>query len=224
LSEQFFIQDFKIYKDNPNTIRASIGWLYGLCARQLHYSYQFGLTVKSQSDIDAMNYGIEKHKEIQEKWLATNDNWIAEMGSISRILPSDNKFGLPDHLTCSLDLVNLKEKSVIEIKPMYDRKAYIQTLLQKYLFKDFKFHCLEYLTDNLIPLKADYNMARIYLIRVLTSLIELPPRFPNSNYNHSVCLSCPFREICYSDDLDSNTKESWQLWTLKTKEIEQEII
>jgi len=114
---------------------------------------------------------------------------------------------------------NLKDeydKTIIEIKYLYSRMGYYQTLIEKLVNPKMKVMCFQYgnLTkpqfkgNILIPIKADLEMAKVYAGRIITSLYELPPRFPNAHYSHPTCSKCIHRDICYNGTFETDDKKS----------------
>lgn len=233
-------QPFK-YGTNSETpsLWASMGYLYGKCARQLHYANKYGKVSFIESEIKAMETGKDIHN-IVEKWFkaqwpdASIDNEVKRSFNIEIN-------GQPFLIGAKADLIaywhpNLRhdyQRTLIEIKYLYGRKAYYQILIEKLVFQDCAIQCFQYgnldkpkfANQLLIPIKADINMAIVYAGRIITALYNEPPRFPNASYANPVCRSCMYREQCYSNleqyqsdlakTLDENTK--WDRFKMQSQ-------
>ena len=213
------------HSDIPS-LWASMGYTYGKCARQLHYNNKFGKVGFTQSEIKMMQRGTEIH-EIIEKYLQKiwrNMSIESEVKrSFDMVLPDGTRFIIgakPDLIVDVIDENEGLQKVLIEIKYIYSRFAYYQTLIERLVFPECIVKCFQYGNLNkpafaknlLIPLKADYEMSIVYAGRIITSLYHLPPRFPNANANHPLCNKCIHKEVCYSDssDLDIGTQhDKW---------------
>jgi hypothetical protein len=177
-------------------LRSTNGYTYGHCARQLYYSAQTNtvqVTEKDQANFDA---GIAKHKEIQnvkypyfehEKTLVRT---IPEINGVSRVGATFDCFS--------------PEKAV-EIKPKYSYgnnsyPAYIQTLIQRFVVRTVPIYCYSYRDDQEFLLKTDPEMSTVYVGRILTALVNKPPKIPNANPNKFPCSTCGFQKKCYSEE------------------------
>lgn len=195
---------------------ASMGYTYGQCARKLHYANKYGRIAFTPSEKSQMETGIETH-ELVEKWFLNQWPDASISSEVKKSFGIDIN-GQPFIIGAKADLIaswhpNLQhdhDRVLIEIKYLYGRKAYYQTLIEKLVFNDARVMCFQYANLHkpqfakqlLIPLKADINMARVYAGRIITSLYHMPPRFPNAYYSHPTCSHCMYRERCYTGTVD----------------------
>ena len=202
---------------------ASMGYIYGHCARQLHYTDQSGYNGFTQKDLDMMETGKETHDTV-ERWFKNTYPDLALESEVKKSFMAELPDGTPFLIGAKADLIahmhpNLRSRfppSLIEIKFLYGRSAYYQTLLEKLVFwqtysRDIQVKCFQYANLSkpqfakqlLIPLKADIDMAVVYAGRVMASLYHRPPRFPGAAYSHPRCRGCMHRETCYREPLES---------------------
>lgn len=197
-------REIREFERNPFTrekITSSIGYMYGRCARQLHYSVLNNVISFSKQDIKSMNYGTSMHQKIQKEKFP---NMLHEH-YVERIIPTI--YGI-NRIGATIDCYD--DTRVIEIKPKYSRMAYYQTLIERFVCPDKPILMYSYIYDKLFPLKADYKMSIIYIGRILTSLVHKPPRVPNSDKRLEPCKSCMFKDKCYSEnDYVDSGKQSW---------------
>ena len=220
-------------KSEPPSLWASMGYTYGKCSRQLHYANKYGKISFMESEIDAMETGKDVHNTV-ETWFESQWPDASIDSEVKRSFVVEIN-GQPFVIGAKADLIaywhpNLKhdhQKTLIEIKYLYGRKAYYQTLIEKLVFNDMRVMCFQYgnlgksnfANQLLIPLKADINMAIVYAGRIITSLYHMPPRFPNATYANPVCRSCMYREQCYSNlDLDIvGQHDAWNLYKVQSQ-------
>lgn len=211
---------------DPPSLWASMGYIYGKCARQLHYTNQFGYTGFTESEMKMMESGKDIH-DIVEHWMINTYPDMSFEDEVKRsmnILIDDSPFVIgakPDLIAnWHPNLRTEYEKLLIEIKYLYGRKAYYQTLIEKLVFPEHKVMCFQYgnlrkpqfANNILIPIKANLDMAKVYAGRIITSLYHMPPRFPGAYYGHNTCSHCIHRELCYSDKLDSDVIRDLDSW------------
>lgn len=217
---------------------ASMGYTYGKCARQLHYNNKTGKVGFTPKEMQMMESGTKIHeiieKYLKKIWIDFNiENEVKR--SFDIVLPDGSLFVIgakPDLLvTLSLESsANARyeressekeiQKILIEIKYIYSRSAYYQTLIEKLVFPETRVMCFQYGNLNkpafakniLIPLKADYDMSVVYAGRIITALYNLPPRFPNAHANHPVCNKCIHKEECYQDLTDYSIANQHDMW------------
>ena len=106
-------------------ITSSIGYIYGECARKLWYMSNTNQEGFTKQDIDAMNFGTEKHKEIQENKFPKMLHEYHRERSIPEI------YGV-NLVGATYDCIN--DKMIIEIKPRYTRKSLLSNFNRKILF------------------------------------------------------------------------------------------
>lgn len=200
-------------RSDPPSLWASLGYQYGKCSRQLHYNNKYRVVGFTPSEIKMMEKGTQIHETVESYlkkiWFDMNvENEIKR--SFDIVLPDGTRFIIgakPDLLVHFTGNDEGLQKVLIEIKYIYSRFAYYQTLIERLVFPEFRVMCFQYGNLNkpqfaknlLIPLKADYEMSIVYAGRIITSLYHLPPRFPNAHANHPVCAKCIHKEVCYSD-------------------------
>lgn len=179
-----------------------MGYIYGTCARKLFYCNKYGKVAFTQSELDYMQEGTDKHSEIQTKTIESNPEmeFIAEY---SKSMPIFETFGI-EQVATKLDLYSESFRLAIEIKMMYSRKAYYQIAIEKFVFPEARFEMIQYAYDEYdsnynIPLKADLKMSKVFVGRILTALNYKPPRFPKATYGNPTCKNCLYREKCYSE-------------------------
>lgn len=191
-----------------------MGYIYGTCARKLYYINQYKEVGFTPQEIRAMQLGREKHIEIQlymkEKY--PDMKFESEYRQI-RTIPEI--FGI-HQVGAKLDLFSplipetIPEQSLgIEIKYMYSKKAYYQIAIEKFVFPNTRFRVFQYLNfesqfpdlqkDTMISVKADLEMATVYVARIITALNFKPPRFPDAKFAHPTCRNCIYRQRCYSE-------------------------
>ena len=211
-------QEFKYGTNSiPNSLWGSMGYTYGKCSRQLHYNNKFGKVGFTQQDINMMKRGTEIHTVVESYLKNIWSNFDIEnevKKSFDIVLPDGTRFIIgakPDLLIHFTDNDEGLQKILIEIKYIYSRSAYYQTLIERLVFPEFRVMCFQYGNLNkpqfakniIIPLKADYEMSIVYAGRIITALYHLPPRFPLAHVNHPVCNKCIHKEVCYlTPDLD----------------------
>ena len=207
---------------------ASMGYTYGKCSRQLFYANRDGVNAFTSKEKDAMETGKDTH-DIVERWFVNTYPDASIEPEVKRSFYIRLHTGELFVIGAKADLLvhwhpNLQpshNQSLIEIKYLYGRKAYYQTLIEKLVFAtkqdpQIGVSCFQYGNLNkpqfhnqlLIPLKADLNMAKVYAGRIITSLYHMPPRFPNARYAHPTCSHCMFREECYGQTLDTTVGDS----------------
>ena len=221
---------------------ASMGYTYGKCARQLHYNNKFGKVGFTPKEMKMMQSGTAIHETVESYlkkiWIDMNvENEVKR--SFDIVLQDGTRFIIgakPDLLVHWTDRQDEGlQKILIEIKYIYSRFAYYQTLIERLVFPEFRVMCFQYgnllnlarleakgslsKSNNdfyhkhiLIPLKADYEMSIVYAGRIITSLYHLPPRFPNAHANHPVCGKCIHKEVCYSDLADFSIGAQHDQW------------
>lgn len=203
---------------------ASMGYIYGHCARQLYYTNKYGYNGFTKRDVEMMDAGIEMHEKVEE-WFRINYPDLSIEREVKKSFGVEFN-GAPFIIGAKADLIahlhpNLQRQgmppSLIEIKYLYGRAAYYQTLIEKLVFftrydpnimvKCFQYGNLgkpQFHNQLLIPLKADIDMAIVYAGRIITSLYNMPPRFPKAYYSHPTCAKCMHRELCYTETLDTD--------------------
>lgn len=193
----------------PPTLRSRHAYTYGKCARLLYYTNKYKKILYTQRDWSNINRGDFMHNTIEDMICNESKEWIREQDANVEI-PEINGI---KYIGTHTDLRN--SSTVIEIKPIYTRMAYYQTLLQRFVFPHKKFYILEYakgimsedgkhIIDSnwkkyLVPLKTDYRMSLIYVGRILTSLEIQPPRLPNATVDTSPCKYCLYLDLCWQE-------------------------
>lgn len=193
----------------PPTIRSRHAYTYGKCARLLFYTNQFKKILYTQRDWSNINRGDNVHNALEDMICKNDKGWIREKDANCEI-PEINGI---KYVGTHTDLRN--STTVIEIKPVYTRMAYYQTLIQRFVFPHKQFYVLEYakglmsedfrviLDSNwkrhLLPIKADYRTALVYVGRILTALEIKPPRVPNGTTDTSPCKYCLYLDICWQE-------------------------
>lgn len=218
----------KEFERNPynrnGKLTSTIGYMYGQCARKLWYSVNENKVGFSPQEIKTMQFGLAKHKEIEESKFPEYLHEYHIEREIPEILGVTKIGATLDCISIMPDFqqYNLHYAKIIEIKPRYTRYAYFQTLIERFVCPTIPIFIYDYTKDRLFPLKADYKMSIIYLGRMITALRIKPPRVPYSQYNKAPCNTCLFRERCYSEPEPHNTKEKgenkkyWDKWKTLT--------
>jgi CRISPR/Cas system-associated exonuclease Cas4 (RecB family) len=194
----------RVFERNPlrkAKITSSIGYIYGICARKLWYSINENREGFTEQEINAMDTGTEKHRQIQQM---KYPNMIHEK-HIDREIPEI--YGV-NRVGATFDCIDINR--VVEIKPIYNRQAYYQTLIEKFVMPKLPIFIYSYVYDKEFLLKTDLKKVIIYIGRILTAMYLKPPRFPNAFYNCNTCKKCIFRERCYSEntgDFDKITSD-----------------
>ena len=176
-------------------IRCSHGWVYGKCARFLHYCLEAKIQPFTPKQIELMKLGKETHIYWQNYFKKTNPTLQDEIHKTIDVLGK----ALSGHL----DLAN--DEYAIEIKPNYDFSEYVQTLLYKYLHPTLDFYIWAYIPLKLFQIKADLNMAKIYLARVFLCYHFRPPKLPLQM--RGKCKDCYFKAVC-----DNHGVGDWKQW------------
>ncbi len=206
----------------PPTIRSRHAYTYGKCARLLYYTNQYKKILYTKRDWSNINRGDDVHNALEDMICKQDTGWIREMDANVEI-PEINGI---KYVGTHTDLRN--SSTVIEIKPVYTRMAYYQTLLQRFVFPHKTFFVLEYakglmsedfrviLDSNwkrhLLPIKADYRTALVYVGRILTSLEIRPPRIPDGIPVENPCKSCLYLDLCYQE-----TDSTWESFNQATE-------
>jgi len=216
----FNIRNFERNPTIKGKLTSSTAYLYGICARKLWYSVNENREGFTNAEINAMNYGTNKHREIQR----TKYNWCMHEKHLTRTIPEIN--GVKE-IGATIDVLDWKCKEgstgshqidlkynppycnthqfqfqytkIIEIKPKYSRMAYYQTLVERFVRPKLPIFMYSYVMDKEFPLKADYEMSVVYIGRILTAMMIKPPRVPFAKHNKEPCSKCLFRERCYSE-------------------------
>jgi CRISPR/Cas system-associated exonuclease Cas4 (RecB family) len=180
-----------------DTLRGRHAWLYGICARKLHYASRTREIIRDDATRHSMDWGNKMHMlyeaELQNKW----PEWsLRSEQNFTRELPEEI-YGVK-RVSITVDLVGARR--VIEIKPRYNMPAYMQTLLQKFVLPDHDFMIYGYTKRELFPIKASEGMSKVYLGRFLTALHFLPPRVPNADPQSPPCTICQFKERCWREE------------------------
>lgn len=211
------------FNNNPKYIRASNGYLYGICSRMYYYAFKYGrigITAELQKSIDR---GNEKHKVYQEILLGKYPNGLIEAYKILILNKHYHNNLYLLILSRHLDFLVEDLNMAIEIKPHYSIGAYIQILIQKLISPEYNYYCLSYdLTDYQKRSKSDFfnvyptmKMSKIYLSRILTARKYLTPIPPNHNFNCKICNNCLFYFMCYPTPTDTNV--SWKVFKVLSK-------
>lgn len=207
---EFITEEFSRNPLTTGIIRSSIGYNYGNCARQLHYMAETNQIFHTQTAIKLMKNGSDKHKQIQKEMFPD----MVHEYYLTRSIPEIEGI---NQIACTYDCYS--SDKIIEIKPRYSIKAYVQTLIERFVSPTIPIYLYSYLDGTLIPLKADYDMSVIYVARIITALKHLPPQVPNagerSKNNNRIklpCASCMFQERCFSEEPRSDRK-AWEEWT-----------
>lgn len=218
------IQIFKAPKDySPPTLWAYMGYIYGRCARLLYYTNQDKIVQFTEQEMKAMQLGKAEHIKIQNymKEKFPHMNFSSEVLGITQI---PNIFGITQ-IGAKLDLYS-DQNLAIEIKYMYSRKAYYQIAIEKFVWRQCQFQVFQYMNyenpdpfiqnhQTLINVKADLEMATVFVGRILTALNFKPPRFPKATKDHYICRSCYYRKKCYEESevtwLDFKNASQWAI-------------
>jgi hypothetical protein len=180
------------------------GYQYMDCARLFNFNYQKPKPVYSTSDQSTvmMETGRRIHSFYSKLY---EKDWIMEPG---RSVMINNKWVLHGHI----DFQHRELDIVRELKPIYTRRAYGQTLMYRLLFPDFIIQCEEYVKKRVFTIKADYNMAKVYLQRIIYSSEVIPPRLPH--FPEKRCDFCPYFHDClhipdysWKDEFTPNLKK-----------------
>lgn len=228
MDNDIIIQQFR-YGTHSSTpsLWASMGYTYGKCARQLYYNNKTGRIGFTPKEMQMMENGTKIHESVEtylkKIWYHMNvENEVKR--SFNIVLPDGTLFviGAKPDLIVNFNDLDFEEyrRVLIEIKYIYSRFAYYQTLIEKLVFPEMKVMCFQYGNLNkpqfaknvLIPLKADFEMAIVYAGRIITSLYHIPPRFPNAHANHPVCNKCIHKEECYQDLTDYSIANQHDMW------------
>jgi hypothetical protein len=204
-----------------------MGYMYGKCSRQLYYNNESGKVGFTENEMKQMEKGTSIHNTV-EQWLKNIWPDMAIEPEVKRYFPIRLPDGTPFIIGAKADAIvhwhpNAQSeylKTLIEIKYIYSRMAYYQTLIEKLVFSEMNVMCFQYgnlgkpqfAKNVLIPLKADLNMAMVYAGRIITSLYHMPPRFPDAHFNHPVCNKCIHKDKCYNDTLDLDIASEHDAW------------
>lgn len=200
-----YIQKFSRnpYNQTPPKITSTCGYIYGICARQLYYNVKYNKVGYTKKTLESFGYGTKKHHEVEKTIFPNMEHELHIERNVNTV------FGI-ERIGATLDCID--DKKVIEIKPYYSRMAYVQTLIEKYVCPDHDFFIYDYHKERLFPIKANLDMAIVYIGRIITAMNRLPPKIPNANYSKEPCKSCIFRKECY----ETNDKETWETWKRHT--------
>ena len=183
---------------------ASDGYQYMDCARLFNFNFTkkqklFSTSDQAQTLIEAGRRMHSFYSKLYEK------DWIMEP---ARSVVINNKWILHGHI----DFQHRELDLIRELKPIYTRRAYGQTLMYRLLFPDFIIQCEEYIKKRIFTLKADYNMAKVYLQRIIYSSEIIPPRLPH--FPEKRCDLCPYLHDCiqipdysWKDEFTPNLKK-----------------
>lgn len=222
--------------DLVDTLRSWHGYLYGKCARQLHYAFQNNKVSFTKQDKENMEWGKKNHRMIQDFLVREFPEYQFEIEKrFVRMLPIDGELGGITRIQATIDAYGIDmgdsehQNFILEIKPMYSKKAYYQCMVQRIVLPNDPIVIFEYAGNfykqlfkkkdgtlnipkpqpRFVRIKADYEMSIIYVGRMITSLFVKPPRFPKASYSHATCKGCMYREQCYRHE-ETETWESFR--------------
>ena len=216
------IRDF-ISPLDSRKITSRHGFMYAVCARQLHYASETGKMGYTMQAIKAMQWGTDNHSIIKD-WLSKNvpnHNFRFEQHYEREI----NSVGGIDLIGATYDVVS--HKMAIEIKPKYSLKAYIQIRVQAFVNPTWDFYVFQYMDlfskkpirSILFPVQTGTEKDIAYVARIITALNHKPPRFPTANESNPVCRSCIFFDRCYSES-ESNWNTFGQIAKLYLSKLD----
>lgn len=208
------IREFKSPFDySIPTLFAYTGYIYGTCARKLFYANETKKVGFTKQELQFMEDGTSMHKEKQDQMIRDNPDMSFEAEKYTRRDLPEPVLGI-ESIRAKLDLYSEAALLAIEIKMMYSKKAYYQISIEKFVNPKLRFEMLQYAypeydPNYILKLKADYEMSKVYVGRIITALTVKPPRFPDSKYSHPTCAHCLYRERCYTE-----SSISWELYKL----------
>ena len=163
----------------------SDGYAYMDCARLFNFRLNKHIDIIPSSETQLlMDAGKRVHNTYSKSYIR---DWHLEPPKTVMI---NKKWILHGHV----DFVHKELNIIRELKPVYTRKAYGQTLMYRLLYPNYIVQCEEYLKKRIFNLKADYNMAKVYLQRIIYSSEVIPPRLPN--FPAKRCDFCPMFKDC----------------------------
>jgi CRISPR/Cas system-associated exonuclease Cas4 (RecB family) len=190
--------------------------LYGLCSRKLWFASKTTEVIRTEEEEKAIERGSKLHSLIEWGIQSAHPDWALKTEQrFSRELPSPI-YGV-SRVQVTADLVNAKK--VIEIKPRYSMRAYIQTLVQKFVLPDHAFEIYGYAKKEFFPIKADFKMAQVYVGRILTAIHFLPPRVPNADLTKWPCLDCQFKDKCWKEE-----QGDWAVFKIQSQYAVDEVM
>jgi CRISPR/Cas system-associated exonuclease Cas4 (RecB family) len=175
---------------------ASDAYQYMQCARKLFYDKQRGFRTVSPELQGMFTKGKQEHDKVKALLKIKFKNIQFEQAFTKKI----SNYILHGHADSIV--TNQEPNLLIEIKGLYRKGAYMQTLMYRLLAPDYiDIYLAEYINKkglNIFPLQADLTMAKVYFARLVTASKILAPRLPKypDAFN---CKNCDVKDQCNKD-------------------------